>query len=49
MSMQKEKNMLKEQATKNAGYDFKFIEILREKGLPVATEWQRWESLMTLE
>jgi Zn-dependent M32 family carboxypeptidase len=25
MSMQKEKNMLKEQATKNAGYDFKFM------------------------
>lgn len=29
--------------------DPKLIEILREKGLPVATEWQRWQSLMTLE
>ena len=25
------------------------IAILKEKGLPAATEWQRWQSLMTLE
>ena len=29
--------------------DPKLIKILREKRLPVATEWQRWQSLMTLD
>lgn len=29
--------------------DTNLIEILKERGLPAATEWQRWQSLMTLE
>lgn len=29
--------------------DPKLVAILKEKGLPAETEWQRWQSLMTLE
>ncbi len=29
--------------------DPKIIEILKKRGLPVDTEWERWQSLMAIE